>query len=176
MNVVSTADIRQPIDLERLGTLPHCRYDPESYRCVYIGTPDMYSKVSVFRSGKLISVGTKEERQARHDLKRVISYLAGTGLTRSVRAEVKLQNLVASVDLEHPLELNRLVNQTSHVIYEPEEFPGVMYHLRDPIGVTILIFASGKAVIAGAKDKYQLKLAAMELGRLAELFESKIRA
>lgn len=141
---------------------------------MYVQTPQMHSKVSVFATGKMISIGTKTEKQARQDLRFVANYFADAGLTKKRKASVVLQNIVASVDLGYPLALTRLASLTPHVIYEPEQFPGAMYHPRDPIGVSILLFASGKAVIAGAKDMYQLRLAAMELDRLAGLFVSRV--
>ena len=174
VNVVATADLKQLVDQDRTGKLPYCKYDPGVYRCVYVSSPKMYSKVSVFRTGKMISVGTKSERQARHDLRFVADYLTEADLIKNRRIHPRLQNIVASVDLEHRIELAQLASKTPHLIYEPEQFPGAMYHPRDPIGVSILFFASGKAVIAGAKDMYELHLAAMELERLAELFEAKL--
>jgi len=131
----------------------------------------MHSKVSVFSSGKMISVGTKGERHAKEDLRFVADYLAQAGLVKSVKLVIRLQNFVASIDLGRPIRLPEMASQIPHMIYEPEQFPGAMYHPSDPIGVSILIFASGKAVIAGAKDMHKLKLAAMELDRVAELFE-----
>ena len=39
--------------------------------------------------------------------------------------------------------------------YEPEIFPGLIYHMLDP-EIVLLIFVSGKIVLTGAKEKRQI--------------------
>jgi transcription initiation factor TFIID TATA-box-binding protein len=174
VNIVATADLKQVIDPAKIGRLPYCSYDPEIYHCVYVSSPWMHSKVSIFVTGKMISSGAKTEKHARKDLRLVARCLADAELVKPKLLAVKTENIVASVDLGNPIRLAEIATKVPHIIYEPEQFPGAIYHPRDPIGVSILLFASGKAVIAGAKDVYQLKLAAMEVDRIAEVYESKI--
>jgi transcription initiation factor TFIID TATA-box-binding protein len=40
-------------------------------------------------------------------------------------------------------------------MYEPEMFPGAIYRMREP-KVVLLVFASGKLVITGAKREEQV--------------------
>jgi TATA-box binding protein (TBP) (component of TFIID and TFIIIB) len=54
--------------LGKVGELDYCLYDFEIYPCAYVKTLEMHSKVSVFATGKLISVGAKIERHAAEDL------------------------------------------------------------------------------------------------------------
>ena len=58
-----------------------------------------------------------------------------------------------------------------NVEYEPEQFPGLVYRLKDPM-VAMLLFGSGKIVCAGAKnledistaiDKISLELSSLGL-------------
>jgi TATA-box binding protein (TBP) (component of TFIID and TFIIIB) len=175
VNVVATADLKQFVDPAKAGRLQYCLYDLDIYRCIYVKSDFyMHSKVSVFTTGKMISVGTKSEKHARQDLQFVARYLAEAGLVKPRKLAIKLQNIVASVELENPLMLVEIASKVPHMIYEPEQFPAAIYHPRDPIGVSILIFASGKAVIAGGKDMFQLRLAAMELDRISGVYESKV--
>ena len=175
MNIVATANLKQFVDLARAGRLRDCLYDPHIYHCVYVKTPEMYSKVSVFRSGKMISTGTKLEKHAKHDLRFVSNLLAGARLIKPVGLRVKTQNIVATVELGEPVRLHELASRVPRTIYEPEQFPGAIHYPTDPIGVSILLFASGKAVIAGAKDMYELGLAAMELERITTLFVPEVQ-
>jgi len=39
-----------------------------------------------------------------------------------------------------------------NVMYEPEQFPGLIYRMRDPKTV-LLLFSSGKLVCTGAKSE-----------------------
>jgi len=45
------------------------------------------------------------------------------------------------------------------MMYEPEQFPGAVYRMDEP-KVVILVFASGKLVITGAKSEEQVRIAA----------------
>ena len=47
-------------------------------------------------------------------------------------------------------------------MYEPEQFPGVIYRMEDPKTV-ILIFSSGKLVCTGAKKEEEVNQAVMKL-------------
>lgn len=47
-------------------------------------------------------------------------------------------------------------------MYEPEQFPGLVYRMKDP-KVVILLFASGRTVITGAKNEEQVIMAADNL-------------
>src|SRR5271156_2822177 len=101
VNVVSTADLAQTIDLVRVGRLPHCKYDAAIYSCAYVQSPMMHSKVSVFRTGKMISVGTRHEKRAADDLNFVCDYLAGKGLIKRQELDTKTRNIVASLEIGH---------------------------------------------------------------------------
>ncbi|PWA41897.1 TATA-box binding protein [Artemisia annua] len=62
-------------------------------------------------------------------------------------------NIVASCDVKFNIKLERLAAAAiSHgvVVYEPELFPGLVVWMKQP-KIVLLIFASGKMVIAGAK-------------------------
>ena len=61
VNVVATADLAQRVDIQEIAEIPYTIHDSEIYggRVTYLKTPQMYGKVTIFPSGKLISVGTK---------------------------------------------------------------------------------------------------------------------
>ncbi len=149
-------------DLKRVGLLPYCEYDPKVYNCAYIKSPDMYAKVSVFPSGKMISAGTTDTKRANHDLNAVVRYLRKSRLVGNVRTAVAVRNLVGLFDLGQPIDIKAIVSDFSHIIYEPEQFPGAIFRPLSTPGVTILLFASGKCVIAGARDQYRLHTAVAE--------------
>ncbi len=53
------------------------------------------------------------------------------------------------------------VNEVSYVLnidYEREQFPGLVYRIKDP-KVCILLFRSGKAVATGARNKHDIETA-----------------
>jgi transcription initiation factor TFIID TATA-box-binding protein len=65
-------------------------------------------------------------------------------------AKVSIENIVAKITLEAKIDLKKFVGIVSGVEYNPENFPGVIFRVRDP-KVAILIFSSGKAICTGAK-------------------------
>lgn len=42
------------------------------------------------------------------------------------------------------------------MVYEPEQFPGGIIKVKEPFKATVLLFASGKAVITGLKSSSQI--------------------
>jgi transcription initiation factor TFIID TATA-box-binding protein len=58
---------------------------------------------------------------------------------------------VASADLKTDLNLNAVALGLENIEYEPEQFPGLIYRIKQP-KVVVLIFSSGKLVIKGGKS------------------------
>ncbi|KAH8755017.1 transcription factor TFIID-domain-containing protein [Diaporthe sp. PMI_573] len=65
--------------------------------------------------------------------------------------DFKIQNIVGSCDINFSIRLEGLASRHHNFSsYEPELFPGLIYHMVKP-KVVLLIFVSGKIVITGAK-------------------------
>ncbi|MBU2559547.1 TATA-box-binding protein [archaeon] len=71
---------------------------------------------------------------------------------------VKVENVVASTSLGMKFDLGLITNALDKVEYEPEQFPGLVFHLDEPKAAA-LIFGSGKIVCTGAKSIADAKLA-----------------
>jgi len=73
VNVVATANLGQNIDLETIGRLGLAEHDRRKYggRVAYFKMRQMKGKVSLFGTGKMISVGTTHPEDAAHDLNHV---------------------------------------------------------------------------------------------------------
>jgi len=159
VNLVATTDLGQQVDLAILSELKHVQFDHEIYggRVAYIKVPGMHGKVSVFFSGKLISVGSCSEDAAQHALTLTRAILVENGLIDHVDVEVIVRNIVATTASEHVVDLEALSYEAS-ALYEPEQFPAVIYKILEP-KTTFLIFNSGKIVISGAKSVEHLEKA-----------------
>jgi transcription initiation factor TFIID TATA-box-binding protein len=158
VNVVATAALNQEMDFEELRRYGEIFYDSDVYggRVAYFKTKQMQGRVSIFSSGKMISVGTKSEAQAQKELNLARQFLAEKSLIKEVELEPKTQNIVATADFEQPINLEELAQET-RAIYEPEQFPGAILRQDKPFKTSILIFASGKTVIAGLKNSTQIE-------------------
>ena len=164
-NVVSTADLQQYIDAIRFNKFSWGRYDIEYYggRCGYIKDEAMQGRVSVFLSGKMISTGAKSVPESIWQLEHAMDLLVRRKLAEKISLEHKVQNIVATIDLQKILDVKKVINSLANYIYEPDNFPGIIYKHN---GLSCLIFASGKIVIAGAKSEDQLKDTANQIVEL----------
>jgi transcription initiation factor TFIID TATA-box-binding protein len=158
VNVVATADLGQIVDFNELVKCKEIIYSSSIYggRVAYFKTEKMQGKVSIFLSGKMISVGTKSESKAVSELAFVIEYLAAEGLVKKVELSPKIQNLVVMANFKEPINLEELSEKT-RAIYEPEQFPGAILRLKEPFKASVLIFASGKIIITGLKSSEQIE-------------------
>ncbi|MER3601128.1 MAG: TATA box-binding protein [Nitrososphaerota archaeon] len=67
---------------------------------------------------------------------------------------ISIENVVASVTLNQPIDLDEITRRFLDVEYHPEQFPGLVFRLKTPKTAT-LIFSSGKMVCTGAKSEEQ---------------------
>lgn len=157
VNVVATASLKQEMDFESLRKFKEIFHDSDVYggRVAYLKTSQMQGRISIFSSGKMISMGTKSEAQARKELFLSKNFLVEKGLIKEVDLQPLTQNIVAMADFEQSISLEDL-SQRTQAIYEPEQFPGAILRLKDPFKASILIFASGKAIITGLKSASQI--------------------
>jgi len=73
-------------------------------------------------------------------------------------AKIKNENVVASTSLGKELDLQVIARVLGGAEYEPEQFPGLIYRLKEP-KTAILLFRSGKVVCTGAKSPENVKIA-----------------
>ncbi|MDE2590575.1 MAG: hypothetical protein KGL95_13030 [Patescibacteria group bacterium] len=162
-NVICTADLHQKVDLKKFLNFRWGIYDSEIYggRCGYVKSIDMVGKVTVFLSGKMISLGTKSVKSAILQLNLAKSHLIKAKLISNTKLEPKVQNIVATLTLDHRIKINELAKNLNGAIYEPEQFPAII--LRTIESTSYLIFSTGKIVISGAKSEDEIAQASFEI-------------
>ena len=158
VNVVATASLSQELDLDELGKFSEILHDSEIYggRVAYFKSSDMKGKVSLFVSGKMISVGTTSEKEAFYELEHAQKFLVEKGFVKPILLEPKIQNIVVTADFGESVNLEEL-SKDCKMIYEPEQFPGGILRIEEPYKATILIFASGKIVITGLRSSNHIQ-------------------
>ena len=67
-----------------------------------------------------------------------------------VKFNIKIENIVASAALGIRIPLEKIVEHLEGTEYEPEQFPGLVYRMKNPKAAA-LIFSSGKIVCTGAR-------------------------
>ena len=79
----------------------------------------------------------------------------------------KIQNIVATVNLQCPLNLKTIALYARNAEYNPRRFSAVIMRLRNP-KTTALIFASGKMVCTGAKNEKACRIASRKFARVVQ--------
>ncbi len=74
---------------------------------------------------------------------------------KKVDQSFRVENIVASANLNVDLDLFNIAMEVDNVEYEPEQFPGAIMRLKD-IGTTLLLFKNGKVICSGAKSEKQI--------------------
>jgi transcription initiation factor TFIID TATA-box-binding protein len=149
-NVVASANLNQRIDLKAVvkGN-PGVEYRPETFPGLVFRIKRPKSAILIFSTGKMVCTGTKSEKEARSAIKKVVRELKRSGIIILGKAEIKIVNMVASGNLSGLIDLERAAYSLGRTMYEPEQFPGLIYRVDNP-KVVFLIFASGKLVCTGA--------------------------
>ena len=65
---------------------------------------------------------------------------------------IAIVNVVASATIEQRLDLNDITKKFPDIEWNPEQFPGAVFRLRNPKTATLL-FGSGKMVCTGSKSE-----------------------
>jgi len=121
----------------------------------------------IFNSGKMVCTGAKSEKEARRAVMKVIKELKKGGIIIIGKPELKIQNIVASASLGGMIDLEKAAYSLGKTMYEPEQFPGLIYRMDEP-KVVILLFASGKLVCTGAKKEQDVYDAVHKLHEMLE--------
>jgi TATA-box binding protein (TBP) (component of TFIID and TFIIIB) len=113
VNGVATAALGQEVDLDDLGKHGEILHDSEIYggRVAYFTSPNVAGKVSIFASGKMISVGTKSEIAAFRALECAKVFLVEKGYVKPIVLEKLVQNIVAVADFEENVNLEKLAQE-----------------------------------------------------------------
>ena len=160
-NTVCTADLKQEINIASFNKYDHLSSNLELYRCGYVKDDIMTGRVTVFRTGKLISVGTKSPDQAKKELNKACKILQKYNLVKPVRIISQVRNIVSRFDMNKKLPIETLARTLPKSIYEPEQFPGLIYRIQD--SCVALLFASGKGIIVGAKSIEEINSAYFDI-------------
>jgi transcription initiation factor TFIID TATA-box-binding protein len=67
------------------------------------------------------------------------------------KRDISIVNIVVSSSLGHDIPLEKMAATLSNTEYNPEQFPGLVFRIKDP-KTSALIFNSGKIVCTGARN------------------------
>ena len=152
-NVVASTAIGVEIDLREVAhMLEGADYDPEQFPGLVYRTKNPKAAALIFRSGKIVCTGAKSIDDVERSLQIVFGKMEGLGIDVIGKPQIIVQNIVASADLKSELNLNAIAIGLGleNIEYEPEQFPGLVYRIKEP-KIVVLVFGSGKLVVTGGK-------------------------
>jgi transcription initiation factor TFIID TATA-box-binding protein len=153
VNVVASASLDQKIDLLAiLKVFRNVEYRPKQFPGLVFRLKRPKTATLIFGSGKMVCTGAKSEKMARRAVNKVVRELKNNGIIILGKPTITIQNMVASANLHGSIDLETAADILDNVMYEPEQFPGLIYRMKDPKTV-LLLFASGKLVCTGAKSE-----------------------
>jgi transcription initiation factor TFIID TATA-box-binding protein len=149
-NVVAAATLNQKVDLNAVvKSYPGVEYRPEQFPGLVFRLKRPKTATLIFNSGKMVCTGAKSEKEARRAVMTVVKELKKGGIIIIGKPDLKVVNMVASASLGGKVDLEA-VSMLGKTMYEPEQFPGLIYRMDEP-KVVILVFASGNLVCTGAR-------------------------
>jgi len=167
-NVVASVTLNQRFDLNAIvkGN-PGVEYRPERFPGLVFRLKKPKTAILIFSTGKMVCTGAKSENESKKAVLKVVRELKKSGIIIPGKPEIKIVNMVASADLLGRIELEEATYSLERTMYEPEQFPGLIYRMDEP-KVVILIFASGKIVCTGATKEEDVYKAIAKLHKQVE--------
>ena len=153
VNVVASVTLDQKFNLlDILKNFRNIEYNPKRFPGLVFRLKKPKTATLIFSTGKMVCTGAKSEKMARRAVHKVVRQLKENGIIILGKPKIVIQNMVASANLHGAIDLETGADILENVMYEPEQFPGLIYRMQDPKTV-LLLFASGKLVCTGAKSE-----------------------
>ena len=151
VNIVISSSLEQDIPLERMAsTLPNTEYNPEQFPGLVLRIKEPKTSALIFSSGKIVLTGARTMEDIDASIDKIVKSLKKININITIKPKVTVQNIVASGSIGMDLNLNTLAIKLPNTEYEPEQFPGLVFKLKDT-AATFLLFTNGKIVCTGTK-------------------------
>ena len=108
VNVVASTRVAEELDLPDIAIQLNCEYEPEQFPGVVYRVVDPKLAILMFRSGRAVCTGGKNEENIHEGITRMIGDLRAAGIETWEIEDVKIevQNMVATYALHYPEDYN----------------------------------------------------------------------
>ncbi len=162
-NVVAFTSLGKDISLNVLvEKLESAEYEPEQFPGLVYRIKSPRAAALIFSSGKIVCTGTKSIKLAKEAMRKVVDDIRAIGIDLPTEFDIKVENIVASSKIDAQLNLEEIAFSLENAEYEPEQFPGLVYRIREP-RVAFLLFSSGKIICTGAQNIKDVEAALKKL-------------
>jgi len=170
-NVVASAAFNQTFDLNTIANaFPWDTEFKGRFPGLVFRLKRPKTTMLIFKTGKMVCTGGEGEEEARKAILTLVRKLKKGGINVAGKPEIQITNIVASAILDRVIDLDKLYlseRMTGKIIFEPEQFPALIYRWESP-GVVFLIFSTGKIVCVGAKKEKDIYEAVEKLQQKLE--------
>lgn len=168
-NVVLSTHVKVIFPLTKIAEYyEDAEYEPEAFPGLIMRLKDPNITALVFRSGTIVCVGSKTQKEAEIGIAKIMKMIKHLGIKVPDEYSTKIENIVAVGSIDRDLNLEKLAFEMEDFEYEPENFPGLICRLEKP-KASFLVFSSGRIVCVGAKKISDAKKALL-------IIEKKLKA
>ena len=169
-NMIYKITFNQEMDLVKFTEnvkSPRIEYNPKSFSGVIYRVGEPRVSMLIFKSGKVMCAGAKCRDDVDKALCKLLNKFEEAGITIMTYPTIEVQNIVASGGLGGTIDLEKIAYSLERAMYEPEQFPGLIYRMQDP-KVVVLLFTTGNLVVTGAKKEEEVHVAVTILQKTLE--------
>lgn len=148
-NEISFSMFENVIDFKYLNKFPCILFKIENVSII------------LFKNGKMIITGLREESYLNHIKKKILSILRKAHILYS-KFDIFIQNLVSMTNLNKRINLELTCILLTNCIYEPEQFPAAIVKNHET-GGTFLVFGNSKIICLGVNTVEKLEHSLKEL-------------
>jgi transcription initiation factor TFIID TATA-box-binding protein len=152
-NIVASGVIADSIDLVALSEkVKGCELNTKRFPGAVYRINDPKIACLIFSTGKIVLTGIRNKKALTDGLAVVMKSAKEAGVDTHKVPKVAITNMVCSYDIGTRINLNKVVVMLNveNIEYEPEQFPGLVYRIKDP-KIVALLFSSGKIILTGGK-------------------------
>jgi transcription initiation factor TFIID TATA-box-binding protein len=150
-NIVASTSlgIRVPLE-EMVKHLEGTEYEPEQFPGLVYRIKDPKAAMLVFSSGKIVCTGARSITDVRKAVEKVAMMIRSLKIDVPKKYKIQIENIVASAQLPARLDLDKIAFGSENSEYEPSQFPGLVFRMKDP-KAALLLFGSGKVICTGIR-------------------------
>ena len=151
-NIVASASLGIRVPLEKMVEyIEGTEYEPEQFPGLIYHVKNPKAAILVFSSGKIVCTGSRSIADVRKAVEKVAMMIRSLKIDVPKKYKIQIENIVASAQIPARLDLDKIAFGSENSEYEPSQFPGLVYRMKDP-NATFLLFGSGKVICTGTKN------------------------
>jgi transcription initiation factor TFIID TATA-box-binding protein len=151
-NIVASATFGIRVPLEKMVEhLEGTEYEPEQFPGLVYRVKDPKAAMLIFSSGKIVCTGARNIADVKKAIEKVAKMIRTLDLDVPKTYKIQIENIVASAQIPAKLNLDKIAFELENSEYEPNQFPGLVYRMKDP-KAALLLFGSGKVICTGIRN------------------------